>query len=281
MVFKEIFAGTFTSLFLSVIIIGSFFAYTNTVPANTAILNSLLFFLNNKQVEAAEVIAVPRIPDPLSKGLVSFTFDDGFKSAYSFGAPLLDAAGIHATFYIISAYGDNHGYVTPEEVQELSRRGHEIGAHTKTHPNLTKISSARARREIFGSRDDLAALGIKVKSFAYPYGGYNPSVQTVLRDTGYFSARTIVEATVSTSTNPFELGGLSVYARTSLEKVKKFLDEAHDKKQWAILVFHRIDEKGNPISIPHETLQSIIEYVEAKGMRVVTVSEGKEFMLGK
>ena len=38
------------------------------------------------------------------KGAVSFTFDDGWRSVYENAFPILEAAGVRATHYIVSGY---------------------------------------------------------------------------------------------------------------------------------------------------------------------------------
>jgi peptidoglycan/xylan/chitin deacetylase (PgdA/CDA1 family) len=58
-----------------------------------------------------------------------------------------------------------------ETVRRLSREGVEFGAHTVTHPILSRVDDARVRSELEGSvaavRD---ATGVEVRSFAYPNG---------------------------------------------------------------------------------------------------------------
>ncbi len=47
--------------------------------------------------------------------------------------------------------------------------GHQIGAHTRTHPVLTEIPAARAREEIAASKKALEdRFGFAVKHFCYP-----------------------------------------------------------------------------------------------------------------
>jgi peptidoglycan/xylan/chitin deacetylase (PgdA/CDA1 family) len=61
--------------------------------------------------------------------------------------------------------------MTRQQVRELRRYGMSIGAHTVSHPILTTLSLAEARREIVDGRRDLEeTLGERVKLFAYPNG---------------------------------------------------------------------------------------------------------------
>jgi peptidoglycan/xylan/chitin deacetylase (PgdA/CDA1 family) len=61
--------------------------------------------------------------------------------------------------------------MTRQQVRELRRYGMSIGAHTVSHPILTKLSLAEARSEIVDGRLDLEeTLKERVKVFAYPNG---------------------------------------------------------------------------------------------------------------
>src|SRR5687767_9179347 len=71
-----------------------------------------------------------------ARGMIALEFDDGWRSQYTNLSVLKD---IKATFYVISGKLDHQGYLegymTPAQVQDLNRRGHEIGCHTVTHPD--------------------------------------------------------------------------------------------------------------------------------------------------
>jgi peptidoglycan/xylan/chitin deacetylase (PgdA/CDA1 family) len=61
--------------------------------------------------------------------------------------------------------------MTSEQVRSLARRGFQVGAHTVTHPILTRLDDDAAREEIRTGRDTLQTLlGRPVRLFAYPNG---------------------------------------------------------------------------------------------------------------
>jgi peptidoglycan/xylan/chitin deacetylase (PgdA/CDA1 family) len=61
--------------------------------------------------------------------------------------------------------------MSDRQVRELHRAGIEIGAHTMTHPILTRVDAETARREIADSKARLEQIiGTRVASFAYPNG---------------------------------------------------------------------------------------------------------------
>jgi peptidoglycan/xylan/chitin deacetylase (PgdA/CDA1 family) len=65
----------------------------------------------------------------------------------------------------------------------------DIGAHTVTHPTLSRLEPDMQREEIAGSRQQLeAALGRPITSFAYPYGGtgdFDETTALIVRNAGF------------------------------------------------------------------------------------------------
>lgn len=80
-----------------------------------------------------------------------------------------------------------------EQVARLAASGMDIGAHTITHPILTRLSLARAREEIDGSKAALESIvGRRIALFAYPNGvprrDYGPEHVGVVRAAGFDAA---------------------------------------------------------------------------------------------
>jgi len=63
--------------------------------------------------------------------------------------------------------------MTVEQLLELQNNGWEIGSHTLSHPDLTKLDPVWLIEEILGSKVKLFCMGFDIKAFAYPYGKYN------------------------------------------------------------------------------------------------------------
>ena len=68
------------------------------------------------------------------RGLL-LTFDDGGKSAVCV-ADLLDEKGWKGHFFVTTGLIDTPGFVTRGDILDLHRRGHVIGSHSHTHPNI-------------------------------------------------------------------------------------------------------------------------------------------------
>ena len=95
---------------------------------------------------------------------------------------LLDQYNAKATFFLVGIWVDKY----PELVKEIHARGHEIGNHSDSHPEMSKLSSERIIRELDGCSDKIEALtGERPTSFRPPYGDYDNEVVTVSRAEGY------------------------------------------------------------------------------------------------
>ena len=85
----------------------------------------------------------------------------------------------------VTDYGDN-GVLTWSALKQLADEGVTLGAHTRTHPLLNRISEAVAEEEAVGSLEDLRQqVGSTLPIFAYPSGGANPAVAARLREAGF------------------------------------------------------------------------------------------------
>ena len=95
---------------------------------------------------------------------------------------ILDEYGVKTTFFLVGIWVERF----PELVQEIIARGHEIGNHSTSHPEMSKLSEGKIREELAVTSDRIEALtGVRPTLFRPPYGDYNDRVVTVSRAEGY------------------------------------------------------------------------------------------------
>lgn len=116
---------------------------------------------------------------------------------------------LYAAMGLAAAAVDTPRMLTWSEVEDLSRRGIRFGAHTVTHPILTRLERERAAREVLVSKETIERrLGVRVRLFAYPVGGiddFDDSVKGIVRDAGFAGAVTTLWGGNDALTDPFEL----------------------------------------------------------------------------
>jgi peptidoglycan/xylan/chitin deacetylase (PgdA/CDA1 family) len=251
-----------------------------TVPAGIKTL-TIFHLLNQNGYLVTDNYLLTARPagETFTRGRVSLAFDDGWRSTLENGLPILNAAGLKSTQFVITGYltGDQN-YVSGAEVLQMFAAGHEIGSHTRTHPHLPTLTDGQKREEIIGSFDDLTNLGIApVVSFAYPYGEYDAQTIAIIKETGYQNARTAVVADSGFNTknsDPWLLKTQSVEATTTLDQVKSWIDTANNNKTWLILVFHQIDNSGTQYATSPARLQEIVDYLTQTNTLVVPIKDG-------
>jgi len=116
---------------------------------------------------------------------------------------LLETYKLKGTFFVVNNWIGKK--TSKDELLRISE-GHEIGAHTLNHVNLTHVPAEGAKREIFESKRLLEkVLGKTVTSFAYPQGCYNKTHVEMVRNAKYLCARTTKPFYTNKAKNPYKL----------------------------------------------------------------------------
>lgn len=219
-----------------------------------------------------------------SGGLITLSFDDGWKNQYTNALPLLKKYNFPATFFIITEALSTGGYMTPENIQKISHDGYEIGDHTLTHPDLTTLPKKEARKEIVSSRKYLQNLtGQTVDTLAYPYGAENTSIRTMSKNNGYVAARTAStlwsEGLNASTALRYDIASFSPTTAVSLADMKKAVATAKKENKWLVFSFHKIGGNGkDEYSTTVSDLNELLSYIQNSGIRVVTLRDGAELL---
>lgn len=122
---------------------------------------------------------------------VALTFDDGFVNFATEAAPLLQEHGLPVTLFIVTGHvgrdnrwrggGDPGAPVLPlldwEALGKLREAGVSLGAHTRTHPRLSRCGAAELHAELVLAAEEMQQrLGERPQGFAYPYGDVDSRV---------------------------------------------------------------------------------------------------------
>jgi peptidoglycan/xylan/chitin deacetylase (PgdA/CDA1 family) len=140
----------------------------------------------------SQVVEAARTNSVFPQGAIAITFDDATEDQYLFAFPVLQRDHLRATFYVPTGRVGQPGYLTWAQIKQMRASGLvEIGAHTISHSDLTKMSRGQAWHEIAGSKVILEAeLGAPVTSFAYPFGTYGRREEAMVSLAAYSSAVT-------------------------------------------------------------------------------------------
>lgn len=222
---------------------------------------------------------------PFTEGMVTITLDDGWDTQFTGARPALNLRGIRSTYYLESEpIRDNWTYyMHAPEVETLIAEGNEIASHTKTHPDLTTLSSEPLLSEV---RDSQAYLQTRfnlpsVPAFASPYGRYNDTTMAVIKQY-YAHHRTVERGQNFRETNIYRLRAYDVTSSVTVDTVRGWINKAKLDKTWVILLFHQFvsDTPTKSTQYKISDFEAILDHVKANNMRTVTVSEGVAMMDG-
>jgi peptidoglycan/xylan/chitin deacetylase (PgdA/CDA1 family) len=112
---------------------------------------------------------VESVASRMAKGKTAITFDDGPDPLWT--PQVLDELkrnGMKATFFVLGKRAEQY----PELIRRAIAEGHEIGVHSYSHPDFTKISQSQRDAEIRKTLDVLKKIAPSYTPslFRFPYG---------------------------------------------------------------------------------------------------------------
>jgi peptidoglycan/xylan/chitin deacetylase (PgdA/CDA1 family) len=154
-------------------------------------------------------------PPASSKPAVLFTFDDGRESNYKVAAPMLESMGTRGLFFVVPDFVgltgraardfyyakiDDRGLapsesaeqwtpMNPDQLADLTQRGHAIGNHTLSHVSLARLAPPELERQIADSAAKISSwIQKSVDAFAWPYSwdAINREAWELIRQTHRF-----------------------------------------------------------------------------------------------
>lgn len=166
---------------------------TITVP-----ISSVSKYLQNPT--ARKLANIPKPPEPkpapapapatpaptptTGNKVIALTFDDGPGPYTAHLLDILDQYGAKATFFLIGSKVSGQASV----VRSIHARGHQLGNHSWSHPELPKLSVDQIAGEIDRTNEAIRqATGVKPSILRPPYGAVNGVVLEQIRTRGMSS----------------------------------------------------------------------------------------------
>lgn len=214
---------------------------------------------------------------------VALTFDDNRVDNWFKYLPLLDSAGVRATFYI-----SNYNRLKDAQINKLrviQQHGHEIAFHTTNHYNMNDyVYKAKhtvdelMRCEVEAGLKMMNKDGFYPTTFAYPYGAHNGLFDKMLMR--YFKSVRALNGTqdytksvVPTNKNDVLYGlGIDRSSKRSDGDINTILQSAKDNNTCAVFVAHDINSP-NKFSVELGRLLQVIRFVKNNNMKFYTINE--------
>ena len=124
----------------------------------------------------------PAAPTPtVANKTIALTFDDGPGPYTEKLLDILDKYDAKATFFLIGSKVSARA----NTLRRMQSRGHQLGNHSWSHPELNKVSAEQLASEIDQTNNAIKqAVGVKPTIIRPPYGAFNRAVLEQFRQRG-------------------------------------------------------------------------------------------------
>ncbi|MCV6604010.1 MAG: polysaccharide deacetylase family protein, partial [Porticoccaceae bacterium] len=188
----------------------------NKLRVTPAMFERQLRWLSENGYQFVTMSALAR-PESLPAKAVALTFDDGFADNLIHADPILEKYNACATLYLVQDRHErdwstskkahhNSGELMREakldddQVRQMLASGRwELGGHTITHANLSKLDDEQKWQEIHASKQALEQqFETRLSSFAYPFGIFDQRDVELAEAAGFDTAVTTEEGICQT-----------------------------------------------------------------------------------
>lgn len=189
-----------------------------------------------------------------AENCVALTFDDGPHPKYTKEIlDILDKYNAKATFFVVGKNAELY----PEIVKEEHERGHEIGNHTYSHPNLRNISAMNFFEEITKTKEIIESItGVTPRLFRPPGGYLNNNIVDEVSSIENIS----VLWSWRQDTRDWACTSSDIIVKNVIENLK----------DGDIILFHDYNAGNSPTP---DALEKILKALSEKGYSFVTVSD--------
>ncbi len=222
-------------------------------------------------------------PVGFTRPLISLTFDEVLLPMYTYGLPIMKKYNFLTTQYFQTSDISYPGYVTPAIMKEFADAGHEIGTHSLTHPDMTKLTAAELDYEMSQPQIDLFNwTGVKPVNFSSPYGAYNSDVIASAKK--YYRSHRSVDVGYNSKDN-FDIWNIkaqSILSTTTTAELMTWVNRAKADKTWLVLVYHNVNPnttQGGLYNTPPDLLDAHFAAMKASGVAVVPVNKALDELL--
>lgn len=155
---------------------------------------------------------------------------------------------VKATFFLVNFWVEKY----PDMVREIYNNGFEIGLHSSTHPDMTKLSKTEMAKELETNIKQIENItGVKPTVFRPPYGYYNNELLEVCDSLGLQCVKWSVDSLDWKGLSASELSGRVIKG----------------SKNGSIVLFH--NNSDNIL----DGLKMVLNFYASKQTEVVPVGE--------
>jgi peptidoglycan/xylan/chitin deacetylase (PgdA/CDA1 family) len=253
--------------------------WDGTTPSTHSSGDNIALFLNASNIQQildilpfGEYGAIVGKSRPTRTPLVTFWFDDGASTDYTILRPLFAAQGEVGAISIVTDIADGGAALTWTQAHTMEDEGWEITNHSKSHNHLTSYTEAQLESDIQDSITAFRNQGFDPKVYAYPYNAHNELVRRIMRKY-FYAARANSDVVNPVTLEHYNLLSYDIDS-FNLTEIYELIDEAQRTNRWLIFYGH----SGGYDAGDQTSLNTVIDYIQAAGIPIVTPTEGLDIM---
>lgn len=210
--------------------------------------------------------------------IVSFSFDDFPRSAYSTGATVLEQFGVRGTYYaamgLMNTSNELGDQFRLEDLASMLNQGHELASHTFSHISCRSLPLNEFRSEVEKGRKAIEAIaGSEAGSFAYPFGHVTLKAKRTLGPLLH-SSRSVIPGLNGPEVDLNLLRANRLYGDVDkASAIEELIAQNVKQKSWLIFYTHDVRHSPSEYGCTPELLERAVSTSIANGNRIMTVQK--------
>lgn len=208
------------------------------------------------------------------KAAFTISFDDNYRYQVTLANPILNQHHYKATYFIVTNRVGKGWAPGWDTINMLALQGHEIGSHSKNHPNFANLCmdpscADSVRHEFRDSRDTIDAHVPyrQCETFAWPDGATNDTAIKISKNYYLACRGSYNNYEGKDPVSFYNIASQHIYHDTPLETVNQYLDIAFIMEGWLVERWHgfRIGNDTNGYEpVPIQIFEDHMNHVALK-----------------
>lgn len=235
-------------------------------------------FIDKMRRRAGRYIDVRPVTIKPPRAVLSLSFDDIPRSAWTEAGPILAEHRIKATYYVCGGLAGGRNLDLPqfevEDLQAIHDAGHEIGCHTYEHVSTLTLSPAELDASLARNAAWVSERldGYEMQTFAYPFGDCALNAKAVI-DRRFLCGRGVREGLNAGRADRNLLQAIGLESRRLPGyDLEKLVSEAAASKGWLIAYGHDVSDAPTPYGCRPDDLDRLIRLAKAAGLDIQPVA---------
>jgi peptidoglycan/xylan/chitin deacetylase (PgdA/CDA1 family) len=210
--------------------------------------------------------------------LISFSFDDFPRTAYTVGASILKDFGARGTYYVsaglMNKVNDLGEQYHLEDLQDLVEQGHELGSHTLSHLSCRAVPLHIFRDDLNKGRQAIRELSGSADSgnFAYPFGDVTLRAKKTL-GSELVSCRSTIGGINGPEVDLNLLRANRLYGDIDeFGAVQRLIQENEERRGWLVFYSHDVSVQPSRFGCTPALLEATVSFASQGKARIVTVA---------